>query len=46
MVAVNVNAGEVKGTVSHLVKDRNKALMGSTDDSAETIPIRGILLMP
>ena len=36
-VAVNVNAGEVKGTVSPL---------GSTDKSAETIPIREFLLMP
>ena len=44
MVAVNVNAGEVKGTVSPLVKTRNKALMGSTDESAETKQIRGFLL--
>ena len=46
MVAVNVNAGEVKGTVSPLVKTSNRALMGSTDESAETIPITAILLMP
>ena len=46
MVAVNVNAGEVEGTAHPLVKTRNKALTGSTDESAETMPIRGILLMP
>ena len=36
-VAVTVNAAEVKGTVSPL---------GSTDESAEIIPIREFLLMP
>ena len=46
VVAVNVNTREIKGTVSPLVKTRNKALMGSTDESAETIPIREFLLMP
>ena len=46
VVAVHVNAGEVDGTASPLVKTRNKALRGSTDGSAETIPIRGFLLMP
>ena len=42
MVAVNVNAGEVKGTVSLLVKTRNKALMGSMNESAD----REFSLMP
>ena len=45
-VAANVNVGEIKGTVRPLVKTRNKDLMGSTEESAETIPIRGFLLVP
>ena len=44
-VAINVNAGVVKGTVSPLVKTRNKTLMGSMDKSVETMPIRGFLWM-
>ena len=38
---VNVNAYEVKGTASPLVKTREKTLMGSMDESAEATPIRG-----
>ena len=45
-VAVSVDAGEVKGTVSPVVMIRRKTLMGSMAESAETIPIRGFLLMP
>ena len=38
-VTVNVNADEVKGTVSTLVDSRNKVLMGSTEESPETTPV-------
>ena len=41
-VGVNVNAGEVKGTLSSLVKTRNKTLMASMDEFAVTILIKGI----
>ena len=44
-VAININAGVVKGTVSPLVKTRNKTLMGSMDEFVEAIPVRGFLVM-
>ena len=37
VVTVNFNAEEVRGTVSHLVESRNKSLVGSMDESPETI---------
>ena len=37
VITVNVNAAEVRGTVNPLVETRNKALMGSIDESPETI---------
>ena len=43
-VTVNVNADEAKGTVSTLGDSRNKPLVGSTEDSPETIPVWGFLL--
>ena len=46
-VAINVNAGEVKDTASLLdSKDQERTLMGSIDESAETISITGFLSMP
>ena len=46
-VAINVNAGEVKGTASALdSEDQEQTLMGSIDESAEIILITGFLLMP
>ena len=45
-VTVNVNADEVKRTVSTLVDSRNKVLMGSTEEFPETIPVWGFLLGP
>ena len=46
VVAINVNAGEVKGTVKPLGKDQEQTLMGSMDVSAETISSTEFLLMP
>ena len=46
-VAINVYAGEVKGTANPLdSKDQEQTLMGSIDESAETILITGFLSMP
>ena len=38
-VTVNVNADEVKGTISTLLDCRNKSLVGSIEKSAETMPV-------
>ena len=46
VAAINANAGEVKSTVSPLVKDQEQTLMGSMADYAETISVTGFLLMP
>ena len=39
VVAVNVNAADVKDLARALVEPRNKTLAGSMDEHAETIPV-------
>ena len=39
VTTININAYEDRGTANSLVESRNKALVGSMDESRETIPV-------